>query len=112
MNQRERLFILQGNGPMRNRGCEAILRSTVSILREEFGPSRFINVPGYEVDYEKYEEPDPEKLLRVMLALETSTSPAPNPDTVSLKVTVIGIGELLVGELADEEIETVGVVAS
>jgi len=37
------LFILEGNAPFYNRGCEAILRSTVKILEDEFGPSRFVN---------------------------------------------------------------------
>ncbi len=38
-------FLLVGNAPHLNRGCEAILRGTVAILRREFGPeSRFTNV--------------------------------------------------------------------
>ena len=31
-------FLLVGNGPYRNRGCEAIVRGTMEILRHEFGP--------------------------------------------------------------------------
>lgn len=30
-------FLLVGNGPYRNRGCEAIVRGTMAILRREFG---------------------------------------------------------------------------
>jgi len=30
-------FLLVGNGPYRNRGCEAIIRGTMNILRKEFG---------------------------------------------------------------------------
>lgn len=41
------LFILQGNGSITNRGCEAILRETVGAIREEFGPCRFINAPHW-----------------------------------------------------------------
>src|SRR4051812_11314720 len=32
-------FLFVGNGPYRNRGCEAIVRGTLEILRHEFGPS-------------------------------------------------------------------------
>lgn len=39
------LFILQGNSSILNRGCEAILRSTIGILTKEFGPCHFINSP-------------------------------------------------------------------
>lgn len=40
------LFILDGNGPVLNRGCEAILRSTLAILDRTFGECRYINSPG------------------------------------------------------------------
>lgn len=53
------LFILQGNGPLLNRGCEAILRSTVAILQEEFGACRFINAPSSSrLPRSAYETPD------------------------------------------------------
>jgi colanic acid/amylovoran biosynthesis protein len=45
MGEVKPLFILYGNSSMLNRGCEAILRSTVEILRTEFGPCRFVNSP-------------------------------------------------------------------
>jgi polysaccharide pyruvyl transferase WcaK-like protein len=38
------LFILAGNGSYYNRGCEAILRGTVRILRQYFGDPRFLAV--------------------------------------------------------------------
>jgi len=41
-NQRNFLFV--GNGPYLNRGCEAIVRGTVQILRAAFGRSSFTNV--------------------------------------------------------------------
>ena len=47
------LFILYGNGSILNRGCEAILRSTVQILQEEFSPCRFINSPPCYVELEE-----------------------------------------------------------
>ena len=31
-------LLLIGNGSYRNRGCEAIVRGTMEILRDEFGP--------------------------------------------------------------------------
>jgi colanic acid/amylovoran biosynthesis protein len=36
-------FLLVGNGSCLNRGCEAILRGTVKILRNAFGDCRFVN---------------------------------------------------------------------
>lgn len=33
------MFLLAGNGPYLNRGCEAIVRGTMEILRREFGPN-------------------------------------------------------------------------
>ncbi len=42
MNNGSPLFILAGNGPYDNRGCEAIIRGTVRILRHHFGAPRFV----------------------------------------------------------------------
>lgn len=43
MDEEERpLFILAGNGPYANRGCEAIVRGTTKILREHFRDPRFL----------------------------------------------------------------------
>lgn len=39
---KDSLFILAGNGPYLNRGCEAITRGTVKILRHHFEGVRFI----------------------------------------------------------------------
>lgn len=39
------LFILEGNGTSLNRGCEAILRSTVKIIDNAFTNCRYINSP-------------------------------------------------------------------
>jgi hypothetical protein len=36
-------FLLLGNASYLNRGCEAILRGTVKILRSAFGECRFVN---------------------------------------------------------------------
>ncbi len=43
-------FILAGNGPYDNRGCEAILRGTVSILNRHFPSSEFLAVSNFQTD--------------------------------------------------------------
>jgi len=50
--QSQRLFVLHGNGPLLNRGCEAILRSTISILNKQFGPCRYVNAPPAWMPFE------------------------------------------------------------
>ena len=42
MDDERPLFILAGNGPYTNRGCEAIVRGTTKILREHFRNPRFL----------------------------------------------------------------------
>lgn len=42
MSEEKSLFILAGNGPYANLGCEAIVRGTVKILREHFRDPRFV----------------------------------------------------------------------
>lgn len=42
MDNERPLFILAGNGPYTNRGCEAIVRGTTKILREHFRNPRFL----------------------------------------------------------------------
>jgi polysaccharide pyruvyl transferase WcaK-like protein len=56
MTREKPLFILQGNGSTSNRGCEAILRSTVKIIQEEFGPCRFLNSPPHYYEPEELED--------------------------------------------------------
>jgi len=41
-------FILAGNGPYDNRGCEAIVRGTVVILRHYFDKPKFLVVSNYQ----------------------------------------------------------------
>jgi polysaccharide pyruvyl transferase WcaK-like protein len=52
------VFLFDGNGPLLNRGCQAILRATVQMLREEFGPCRFINIQGSPWDLDGYPHRD------------------------------------------------------
>ena len=42
MDEERSLFILAGNGPYTNRGCEAIVRGTTKILREHFKDPSFL----------------------------------------------------------------------
>jgi polysaccharide pyruvyl transferase WcaK-like protein len=44
MSKDSPLFILAGNGPYKNRGCEAIVRGTVKILRNNFQNPAFVSV--------------------------------------------------------------------
>ena len=44
MDKDRPLFILAGNGPYENRGCEAIVRGTVKILRNYFQDPSFLCV--------------------------------------------------------------------
>lgn len=50
MNDERPLFILAGNGPYTNRGCEAIVRGTTKILREHFEDPRFLCVTFFQND--------------------------------------------------------------
>ena len=47
MSEKQQLFILAGNGPYENRGCEAILRGTIKILREQFTDPQFLCISHY-----------------------------------------------------------------
>lgn len=47
MKEDKPLFILAGNGPYDNRGCEAIVRGTVKILREHFRDPRFVCLSNF-----------------------------------------------------------------
>jgi polysaccharide pyruvyl transferase WcaK-like protein len=48
MDDERPLFILAGNGPYENRGCEAIVRGTVKILREYYHNPEFICVSNFQ----------------------------------------------------------------
>lgn len=48
MNNGRPLFILAGNAPYENRGCEAILRGTVNILRKFFRDPRFVCLSHFQ----------------------------------------------------------------
>lgn len=50
MNEEGPSFILAGNAPYENRGCEAIVRGTVKILRKHFNDPRFICVSRFSSD--------------------------------------------------------------
>lgn len=46
--RRKTLFILAGNGSYENRGCEAILKSTVKILRHYFPQASFVAISHFQ----------------------------------------------------------------
>jgi polysaccharide pyruvyl transferase WcaK-like protein len=50
MNSDRPLFILAGNGPYDNRGCEAIVRGTVKILRKNFKDPKFVCISNFNND--------------------------------------------------------------
>jgi colanic acid/amylovoran biosynthesis protein len=56
-------FLLVGNGPYSNRGCEAIVRGTMVILRHEFGDNIRVTLGTFEspeiVSKQSSEETDP-----------------------------------------------------
>jgi polysaccharide pyruvyl transferase WcaK-like protein len=54
------MFLLQGNGSLTNLGCEAILRSTVDMLRAEFGSCRFVHAPASTLPDRTTAERDPD----------------------------------------------------
>lgn len=55
MDDARPLFILAGNGPYQNRGCEAIVRGTVNILRQYFTDPRFVCISFFNSE-EQFEE--------------------------------------------------------
>ena len=55
MDDKNPLFILAGNGPYENKGCEAIVRGTTRILREHFNDPRFICLSFFQSD-EQYKD--------------------------------------------------------
>ncbi|QYZ79905.1 polysaccharide pyruvyl transferase family protein [Methanofollis formosanus] len=48
MDEKRPLFIMAGNGPYENRGCEAIVRGTTKILREYFRDPRFLCLSHFQ----------------------------------------------------------------
>jgi colanic acid/amylovoran biosynthesis protein len=48
MDRQELHFLLVGNGPYSNRGCEAIVRGTMVILRHEFGEDFRVTLGTFE----------------------------------------------------------------
>ena len=63
MDRDRPLFILAGNGPYQNRGCEAITRGTVKIVRNYFNDPSFLSVgfiPDSDLRQQCQDEYDPE----------------------------------------------------
>jgi len=70
MDDKNLLFILAGNGSYYNRGCEAITRGTVHILRNFFDQPRFIAVTWYKNEeqfkQQRLKETDPSIIHKKM----------------------------------------------
>lgn len=52
MKRIENLFVLAGNSPYDNRGCEAIVRGTIQTLRQHFTEPRFLAASLFQNDEE------------------------------------------------------------
>ncbi|MEW6382231.1 MAG: polysaccharide pyruvyl transferase family protein [bacterium] len=65
MKGRRPLFILAGNGPYDNRGCEAIVRGTAEILRLHFDNPQFIAVSNYlaSLQFEEQQQAETDKAI-------------------------------------------------
>jgi polysaccharide pyruvyl transferase WcaK-like protein len=67
-------FLLVGNGPYSNRGCEAIVRGTMAILRREFGEELRVVLATFEtpdtVARQAARETDP-RITHVALSIKT-----------------------------------------
>jgi polysaccharide pyruvyl transferase WcaK-like protein len=70
MNEDRPLFILAGNGPYENLGCEAIVRGTVKILREYFNDPRFICLSHFHYE-EQYKRQRLQETDRAIVHLTT-----------------------------------------
>jgi polysaccharide pyruvyl transferase WcaK-like protein len=61
MNEEEPFFILAGNGPYENRGCEAIIRGTVKILRRYYKNPKFTCISQFDSDKQYVQQYQNEK---------------------------------------------------
>ena len=71
-----RVFLLAGNGSYSNRGCEAIVRGTTALLREQAGPCSFISNYFTETEStDEQRETDPHIIHRPFPFLKRYTWP-------------------------------------
>lgn len=61
MSRKMKRFYLSGQNNFGNRGCEALVRSTLEALRAEFGEVEVL-VPSYRIDLDSKQWPDADKL--------------------------------------------------
>jgi len=73
MDEEKPLFLLAGNGPYANRGCEAIVRGTTKILRKHFKNPRFVCLSHFVYE-EQYQEQRLRETDRAIIHLAS-----PNP---------------------------------
>lgn len=67
----KRLFILAGNGPYENRGCEAIVRGTIAILDKHFDDCEYVVLSSFG-NQEQYEMQVRNELDKRITHLRTS----------------------------------------
>lgn len=74
MDEDQPLFILAGNCPYVNRGCEAIVRGTVKILREYFQDPQFICISHFQngIQFRKQCEQENEDTITHLASWELS----------------------------------------
>jgi len=72
MDEEKPLFLLAGNGPYANRGCEAIVRGTVKILREHFNDPHFVCLSHFEYEGQ-YQEQSLQETDRKIVHLASSS---------------------------------------
>ncbi len=64
MGEDRPLFILAGNGPYENRGCEAIVRGTVKIIKKIFPDPQFVCISDFQgSNFEKQKEQEFDKSI-------------------------------------------------
>lgn len=71
MTQKDPLFILAGNGPYANRGCEAIVRGTVKIIGKYYNNPSFLCVSHFRDD-EQYSKQRNEEFDRSIIHKRTN----------------------------------------
>lgn len=70
-----RYFVLAGNAPYENRGCEAIVRGTVEILSQTFEDPRFMVLSFYSSEEQLDEQRNKEKDKRIKHDIMTHRKP-------------------------------------
>lgn len=71
MMEKNPLFILAGNGPYENRGCEAIVRGTVKILNDYYTDPKFLCISHFRND-EQFKKQNIEEFDKAIIHKKTN----------------------------------------